>query len=353
MTGSEKAPLLCYTNYESYLDDTNGSVEAKKDAISYCGSNPEQQPQHIKASFRLDSLIFRRSKKVEGWVMGGFGVLAKEKIREFLHEDIGYGDITSAALLEDGQQARARVLFREDGVAAGLEEVTAVFDFLGCTVKLLEEDGGRVGSGSVVMEVWGPAKAILAGERTALNLLGHMSGIATAVAAAVSKANGVNPKIRVAATRKTIPGLRDLDKRAVEQGGGDTHRFRLDDCVLIKDNHLNLGLSVGEAVSRARQKVSFTKKVEVEVISLEQALEAAEADADIIMFDNMTPSEIRRCLDVLGERGLREGRLFEASGGINMENVEEYAATGVDILSMGCLTHSVRSLNVKLELEPI
>jgi len=285
--------------------------------------------------------------------MSGLRVLTEEKIREFLHEDIGYGDITSAALLEDRQQARARILFREDGVAAGLEEVAAIFDFLGCTVKLLEEDGGRVGSGSVVMEVWGPADAILAAERTALNLLGHMSGIATAVAAAVSKANGVNPKIRVAATRKTIPGLRDLDKRAVEMGGGDTHRFRLDDCVLIKDNHLSLGLSVGEAVARARQRVSFTKKVEVEVISLEQALDAAEADADIIMFDNMTPSEITRCLGILGERGLREGRLFEASGGITMENVEEYAATGVDILSMGCLTHSVRSLNVKLELEPI
>jgi len=285
--------------------------------------------------------------------LGGLGVLTEEKIKEFLHEDIGYGDITSEALLEDGQQARARVLFREDGVAAGLEEAAAVFALLGCTVKLLQEGGGRVGSGSVVMEVWGPAEAILAGERTALNLLGHMSGIATAVAAAVSKAKGANPKIRVAATRKTIPGLRDLDKRAVELGGGDTHRIRLDDCVLIKDNHLNLGLLVGEAVARAKQRVSFTKKVEVEVISLEQALEAAEADADIIMFDNMTPSEIRHCLDVLGERSLREGRLFEASGGITMENVEEYAATGVDILSMGCLTHSVTSLNVKLELEPI
>jgi len=284
--------------------------------------------------------------------MGGCGVLTEEKIREFLREDIGYGDITSAALLEDGLQARAAILFREDGVAAGLEEAAAVFALLGCTVKLLGEDGGRVGSGSVVMEVWGPADAILAGERTALNLLGRMSGIATAVAAAVSKAYPANPNIRIAATRKTTPGLRDLDKRAVELGGGDTHRLRLDDCVLIKDNHLRLGLSVGEAVARARQRASFTKKVEVEVVSLEQVLEAAEAGADIIMFDNMTPSEIRRCINALSERGLREGRLLEASGGITLENVEEYAATGVDILSMGCLTHSVRSLNVKLELQP-
>ena len=273
-------------------------------------------------------------------------------MREFLREDIGYGDITSAALLEDGQQARARVLFREDGVAAGLEEAAALFALLGCTVKLSEEDGGGVAAGSVVMEVRGSAGAILAGERTALNLLGRMSGIATAVASAASKSARVNPSIRVAATRKTAPGLRGLDKRAVELGGGDAHRLRLDDCVLIKDNHLRLGLSVGEAVARARWGVSFTKKVEVEVRSLEQAVEAAEAGADIIMFDNMPPSAVRSCLSALSERGLREGRLFEASGGITPENVEEYAATGVDIISMGCLTNSVRSLNVKLELEP-
>lgn len=284
--------------------------------------------------------------------MGGHGVLTDEKIREFLREDIGYGDITSASLLEDGQQAQARVLFKEDGVAAGLEEAAAVFALLGCTVKLLEEDGSRVASGSVVMEIWGRARVILAGERTVLNLLGRMSGIATAVDTVVSKVAQVSPSVRVAATRKTAPGLRDLDKRAVELGGGDTHRLRLDDCVLIKDNHLKLGLSVGEAVTRARRRVSFTKKVEVEVRSLEQAAEAAEAGADIIMFDNMLPSEISRCLSALSGRGLREGRLFEASGGITIENVEGFAATGVDILSMGCLTHSVRSLNVKLELEP-
>ena len=156
-----------------------------------------------------------------------------------------------------------------------------------------------------------------------------------------------------AATRKTTPGLRDLEKKAVELGGGDTHRLRLDDCILIKDNHLGFGLSVGEAVVRARQKASFTKKIEVEVVSLEQALEAAEAGADIIMFDNMTPSEIKQCLNTLSDRGLKSGRLFEASGGITMKNVKEFADTGVDVISMGCLTHSVRSLNVKLEMEPI
>jgi len=221
--------------------------------------------------------------------VGGLGVLTEERIREFIREDIGYGDITSAALLEGRRQVRARILFREEGIAAGLEEAAAVFALLGCTVKLLEEDGARVASGSIVMEVRGPAEAVLAGERTALNLLGRMSGIATAVAAAASRAARANPGVRVAATRKTAPGLRDLDKRAVELGGGDTHRLRLDDCVLIKDNHLRLGLRVGEAVARARRRASFTKKIEVEVQTLDQAAEAAEAGADIIMFDNMPP----------------------------------------------------------------
>jgi len=278
--------------------------------------------------------------------------LTEDKIREFLLEDIGYGDITSSSIVDGDRRARARILFREDGVAAGLGEAAVLFSLLGCTIKPLEADGGRVGSGSAVMEVEGSARSILTGERTALNIIGRMSGIATAVDAAVSRSRRANPSVRVAATRKTAPGLRELDKRAVELGGGDTHRLRLDDCVLIKDNHLMLGLSIGEAVARARRNASFTKKVEVEVRSLEEATQACDAGADIIMFDNMAPSEIRACLSALGERGLREGRLFEASGGITMENVEEYASTGVDVVSMGSLTHSVRSLNVKLALEP-
>ena len=283
--------------------------------------------------------------------VGGQGALTEEKIRAFLREDIGYGDITTAALLDEGFEARARIILREGGVVAGLEETAAIFELLGCTVRLLESDGSRVQPGSVVMEISGPVDAILAGERTALNLLGRMCGIATTTASAVAIATRVNPDARVAATRKTAPGLRELDKKAVELGGGDTHRLRLDDCVLIKDNHLMLGIRVGEAVAKARRRVSFTKKIEVEVESLEEAAEAAEAGADIIMFDNMSPPEIRRCLSALGERGLRAGRIFEASGGITLENVGGYAETGVNIMSMGCLTHSVRSLNVKLEME--
>jgi nicotinate-nucleotide pyrophosphorylase (carboxylating) len=203
------------------------------------------------------------------------------------------------------------------------------------------------------MEISGSAKALLGGERTALNILSRMGGIATTVSKIAAQVSKVNQNTKVAATRKTMPGLGELDKKAVVLGGGDTHRFRLDDCVLIKDNHLALLPSITEAVKAARSAVSFTKKIEVEIESLEGAVEAAEAGADIIMFDNMPPEEIERCLARLSELGLREGRVYEASGGITPENVGEYAASGVDVISMGSLTHSVRALDVKLEIEMV
>lgn len=279
--------------------------------------------------------------------------LGVEKIREFLKEDMGHGDITSSSLIESDQEAKARLFYREAGVVAGLEEVTMVFEILGCDVVVHVSDGESVNPGDTLMEIEGPARAILSGERTALNIVGRMAGIATAVAEAQRIASEASPSVRVAATRKTLPGLRELDKKAVSLGGGDTHRLRLDDCVLIKDNHLELVPSITDAVGRARERVSFTKKIEVEVRTLAEAEEAAEAGADIIMFDNMSPDEITTCLDALKERGLHDGRLFEASGGITHENLVEYAGSGVDIVSMGSLTHSVRSLNVKLAIEMV
>lgn len=283
----------------------------------------------------------------------GAGFSVEERLREFLKDDIGWGDITSEALIDDGQIAKGRLYFREDGVAAGLEEMATIFRILGCEVNAIERDGSRVSKNQTLIEIKGPAKALLAGERTALNILGRMAGIATAVSKIASQVSKVSQNTKVAATRKTMPGLGELDKKAVALGGGDTHRFRLDDCVLIKDNHLALLPSITEAVKAARSAVSFTKKIEIEIESLEGAVEAAEAGADIIMFDNMPPEEIERCLARLSELGLREGRVYEASGGITPENVGEYAASGVDIISMGSLTHSVRALDVKLEIEMV
>ena len=283
----------------------------------------------------------------------GAGFSVEERLREFLKDDIGWGDITSEALIDDGQMAKGRLYFREDGVAAGLDEVATIFRILGCDVNAIMRDGSSVSRDQTLMEINGPAKALLAGERTALNILGRMAGIATTVSKIAAQVSKVNQSTKVAATRKTLPGFGELDKKAVVLGGGDTHRFRLDDCVLIKDNHLALLPSITEAVRAARSAVSFTKKIEVEIESLEGAVEAAEAGADIIMFDNMPPEEIERCLARLSELGLREGRVYEASGGITPENVGEYAASGVDVISMGSLTHSVRALDVKLEIEMV
>jgi nicotinate-nucleotide pyrophosphorylase (carboxylating) len=278
-------------------------------------------------------------------------ILLEERIREFLREDIGFGDITSESLIDAGLEGVALIICREDAVVAGLEETSILFSLLGCRAKQLVPDGEVVKKDSVLMEIRGHVRSILLGERTALNLLMRMSGIATATRTAVEKAESKNPEIRVAATRKTVPGLRLFDKKAVALGGGDTHRLRLDDCVLVKNNHISIVGSVSEAVSKAREKVSFSKKVEVEVDSMKQAIDAAEAGADIVMLDNFSPDRILKTIERLEEMGLRKDLLIESSGGITLENIEEYAAAGVDIISLGSLTHSVRAINMNLRIK--
>ena len=275
----------------------------------------------------------------------------KEKIEEFLDEDIGYGDITSETLIPITQTARATLYYKEPGVVSGLTEASTVFNILGCNVKHHKNDGEKTEAREPLLSVKGSARALLMGERLALNIVGRMAGIATETAKIVESVAERNPDTRVAATRKTLPGFREFDKRAVVHGGGDPHRFGLDDCVLIKDNHLELVPSVTEAVKRARAGVSFTKMIEIEVRSLEDAVEAAKAGADIIMFDNMTPAEIKTNLKKLEELSLRQGIIYEASGGITSSNAGDYAEAGADIISMGALTHSIRSLDVKFEIE--
>ncbi|MFP3952466.1 MAG: carboxylating nicotinate-nucleotide diphosphorylase [Candidatus Bathyarchaeia archaeon] len=276
-----------------------------------------------------------------------------EKIRRWLKEDIGQGDITSNALIPEDVRGRARLFTREKAVVAGIAEVRRIFELLGCEVKTEVGQGEKVEPGEPILYVEGAARSILSGERQALNIFQRMTSIATKTRTLQDEASKVNPDVKVAATRKTIPGLREKDKRAVEIGGGDTHRLRLDDCVLIKDNHLTLLPSIGEAIKKAKRKVSFTKKIEVEVRCHQDALEAAKEGADIIMYDNMSPEEIIDSMKKLDEDGLRKGRIFEASGGITESNLKEYASTGVDIISLGSLTHSVVCLDVKLEIEMI
>ena len=277
----------------------------------------------------------------------------RDRIKEFLDEDIGYGDITSSTLIPEEQTAKGTLYFKEPGITSGLVEAATVFEILGCQVTAHSKDGEAVKEKQVLLSVNGHARALLMGERLALNIVGRMAGIATQTTKVVNSVKEKNHKTRVAATRKTLPGMREFDKRAVVHGGGDPHRFGLDDCVLIKDNHLELVPSVTEAIKRARDGISFTKMVEIEVRSLEDAEEAAREGADIIMLDNIAAPEIKEWLGELDKKGLREGFIYEASGGITFENAANYAAAGVDIISMGALTHSVRSLDVKFEIEMV
>lgn len=274
----------------------------------------------------------------------------KERVIKALNEDAGFGDITTEILVGD-KQSKAKIVAEEVGVLAGVREARIIFEEMGLKVTAGLEDGNKVEkAGTTVMIIEGSAKAILTCERTALNFLMRMSGIATAVDRSIEKARKTNPHIRIAVTRKTAPLLRYFDKRAAEIGGGDTHRFRLDDCVLIKDNHLALVGDVETAVRTALKKVSFSKKVEVEVENIGDCLKGAKAGADIVMLDNMAPDQIKQAIHELKNQGLRDRVLVEASGGITFENMDKYTATGVDVLSMGSLTHSVKALSMKLEL---
>ncbi len=266
----------------------------------------------------------------------------------FLEEDIGFGDITSELLLGD-EEIVGTIFAKEDCVLAGLEEIVEIFNFYGIECNPLAKDGEKIKAGEDVLEVRGRAKDILKIERTAINLLSHMSGIATKAKSMVEKARKVNPDVRVAITRKTIPGLRNLEKKAAMLGGADTHRIRLDDHVLIKDNHLAVVGDIKEAVERAKN-VSFVRKIEVEVESIEDAIIAAEAGADIIMLDNFSPEDAKNAYESIKERYPKV--LIEISGGINEENIERYAKYA-DIISAGSITHSARAIDFSMEVELI
>ncbi len=275
-------------------------------------------------------------------------------LKSFLAEDLGYGDITTDSLIAASMKAAGHITCNESCVVAGLEETQILLELVGCTGTTAIRDGRRVRAGTTILRLSGPAGSILKAERTLLNLLSHMSGVATATSDLVQVAvkNG-NTKPRIACTRKTLPGLRYFEKRAVELGGGDTHRLRLDDAVLIKENHLALAGTITDCVQRARARVSFTKKIEVEVTEPRQAVEAAQAGADIILLDNMKPEVITKTVSILREKGLRDRLMLEASGGIRKENLPSYIKTGVDVISVGAITHSVRSIDMSLELEPL
>jgi nicotinate-nucleotide pyrophosphorylase (carboxylating) len=269
------------------------------------------------------------------------------RLLAFVAEDAPFGDVTSDAVLDD-QDCTGSLRFRERGIAAGLAEAASLFAHYNVAVTLHAADGEPVEAGAVVLALEGPVKSVLLVERTALNLVGRMSGIATATARYVALARASDPHVRVAATRKTAPGLGLLDKKAVLLGGGDPHRFTLSDGVLIKDNHLAL-VPIEEAVRRANAFSAY-KTVEVEVETADEAVRAARAGADMVLLDNMTPAEVGDALAALASAGLRDRVRVEVSGGITEATIGEYAALGVDLVSVGALTHSVRSLDLTLEV---
>ncbi len=269
-----------------------------------------------------------------------------DEIDRFLKEDLGKeGDITSDALFTK-QTARAIIISKEDCIVAGLEESRQVFKKIGATATSLVKDGSVVKKGTIVVEIEGPARSILKGERLALNIIGRMSGIATETKKIVERCHKINPRVMIAATRKTTPGFRIFEKKAIILGGGEPHRYGLYDAILIKDNHLKIIGSVDAAIKRVKGKVR-NKIIEIEVENESDALSAAKMNVDVIMLDNFdsrTGKIITRKI-----REINPSIIIEVSGGITEKNIDKYASFA-DRISLGYLTHSIKNKDFSLEI---
>ena len=270
-------------------------------------------------------------------------------IRYMLDEDEGFGDITSNAVVEEGKIVNAYIISKDEGILAGINVISDLFEEYGVKVKFWLAEASRITEGDLLLALEGDARTILLLERTALNLLMRMSGVATAAHHYVNLVN--NSNVRVAGTRKTSPVIGKFDKYALKVGGADTHRFSLDDMVLIKDNHIAACGNPLEALLKAKENTSFSKKIEIEVETLDDAIDCVKNGADIVMLDNMNASEVKEVIDKLNELDIRQNSLIEVSGGITQDNISEYVDLGVDIISIGALTHSSRSLNFSLKIK--
>ena len=269
----------------------------------------------------------------------------KKKLSQFLAEDLGKGDITSNLLPR--KRIKAYIISKQDCTLAGINYVKIIFALKGCKTRIIKKDGNKVKPNQMVCEIIGSIQSILACERTALNLLARMSGIATKTKKLVEKIHAVNPRIKLYSTRKTAPGLRFFDKEAVKIGGGEKHRMSLDEMVMIKDNHLAVGGSLSRLIIKARKKY---KKIEVEVENQVDALVAASVGANIVMLDNFSPKEIIKTVKQLKKSKLRQRVKLEASGGINEKNIVSFAKTGIDMISVGEITNAVLGIDFSLEI---
>lgn len=271
----------------------------------------------------------------------------RRQIAVWIEEDVGFGDITAHATIPANAEGTGMIYAKESGRVAGMRVACLVFQTIDPAIVIRQEieDGQQVEAGTLLMTVQGKARSILTGERLALNLLQRLSGIATLTARYVEKAKQGNPNARVVDTRKTTPGLRMLEKYAVRMGGGHNHRYRLDDAVMIKDNHIKASGGIDAAIQAARSFIPHTMKIEVEVETIDQVREALEAKADIIMLDNMDVSTMEEAVRLIGDQAI-----VEASGGINLETIASIAATGVDVISVGAITHSATALDISLDI---
>jgi nicotinate-nucleotide pyrophosphorylase (carboxylating) len=276
----------------------------------------------------------------------------RDALVRFLHEDIGTGDVTSNCLIPQDLHSRAQVICKnkKSAVVCGLEEMSLVFDLCGCNTKTLVSDGSWVQKGTVVMTIEGKTRSILKAERTALNLIMRMSGIASETRYMKDAIVDLSDSVIIASTRKTAPGLRFFDKKAVTIGGGNSHRIRLDDMVLIKDNHIAITGSVRKSIEIAKKKAASSITIECEAKNSDEVIEAITAGADIVMLDNFSPEEATKIIKELSRMGIREKVKLEISGGITMQNIREYAKEHPDIISVGFLTHSPKAIDFSLEI---
>ncbi|MBK7992633.1 MAG: carboxylating nicotinate-nucleotide diphosphorylase [Blastocatellia bacterium] len=273
-----------------------------------------------------------------------------DSITSFLSEDLGRGDITTQSTVLEATRGRGKFLAKQEMIVAGLEVAETVFTCLDAELQLeaFVYEGERVKANTEIARLDGPATTLLMGERLALNLMQRMSGIATLTSQYVAATEGTSA--RIVDTRKTMPGLRMIDKYAVLIGGGYNHRFGLDDGILIKDNHILLAGGIETAIKRARERAGHLHKIEVEVASFEQLNEAINFGADIIMLDNMKPSQVKEAVEIVRKSERGKYILLEASGGITLENVAEYAKAGVDLISIGAITHSAPAVDISFKI---
>lgn len=278
--------------------------------------------------------------------------ILRNSLLNFLQEDVGIEDITSNNLDNLNKQVKADIIYKSDfiGILCGIEEIEMLFDICNCNSKYIKTDGMNISSKEKIMEINGKAKDILKAERIALNLLMRMSGIATLTKKFVDIVNQIDQSISIASTRKTVPGLRLLDKKAVVIGGGISHRIRLDDMIMIKDNHIVVDKSIRKIISSLRERIGPSKNIECEVKNDYEAIEAIESGSNIIMLDNFSVLDAKKTILKIIDLGLRDQVKIEISGGINLQNVIDYAKLKPDIISIGYLTHSAPSLDFSLKI---